>query len=331
MLYTIRHVTRFTYLAPITESMMEVRKQPRSDGTQRCVQFGLSTDPPSRVMMYQDHDGNIIHHFNIPGRHSRLTVTTEALVECASTAPIPDRLGVNAWPHLKAIADSGEHWEMLNPSRYARPTDRLVALAQELDVSDRQDPMVLLRRLTSAIAERFDYSKNSTRVDSPIDEALRARKGVCQDFTHILIALGRFIGIPCRYVSGYLFHNPKDHDRSADGATHAWVEALLPDLGWVGFDPTNNLVAGDRHIRVAVGRDYADVPPTRGVFKGQSSVKSELAVAVAVGPARVAVAGDPLPFVPWMSREATGVLPDNAIIQNQHHQNQHQQQQQQQQ
>lgn len=321
MFYTIRHVTRFTYDVPITESMMEVRKQPRSDGTQRCIQFGLSTDPGSRVMMYQDHDGNIVHHFNIPGRHSRLTVTTEALVECEFTAPLPDRLGINAWPQLETVLGSGEHWEMLNPSRFAKPTERLVALAQELDVSRQEDPMSLLRRLTSAIAERFDYSKKSTRVDSPIDEALLTRKGVCQDFTHILIALARHVGIPCRYVSGYLFHNPRDHDRSSDGATHAWAEALLPELGWVGFDPTNNLVAGDRHIRVAVGRDYADVPPTRGVFKGGSAVRSELAVAVTVGPARLAIAGEPLPFVPWMSREATGVL-DALSMQNSQQQQQ---------
>jgi transglutaminase-like putative cysteine protease len=308
MHYTIRHITRFTYDTPITESMMEARKQPRSDGTQRCIQFGLSTNPPSRVMMYQDHDGNIVHHFNIPGRHARLTVTAEALVECAASSALPDRLGVNAWPQLDAIVASGEHWEMLNPSTFAKPTERLTALAKELEVSRDDDPMALLRRLTTDIAARFEYSPKSTRVDSPIDDALEARKGVCQDFAHIMTALARQVGIPCRYVSGYLFHHAGSLDRSHDGATHAWVEALLPDFGWVGFDPTNNLLAGDRHIRVAVGRDYADVPPTRGVFKGKSAVRSELAVGVSVGPARLAMAGEALPFVPWMSREATGVV-----------------------
>ena len=168
--------------------------------------------------------------------------------------------------------------------------------------------MALLLRLTNEIAGRFEYSPKSTRVDSPIDDALETKKGVCQDFAHIMIALARQVGIPCRYVSGYLFHHADSLDRSQDGATHAWVEALLPELGWVGFDPTNNRVAGDRHIRVAVGRDYADVPPTRGVFKGKSAVRNELAVGVSVGPARIALAGEPLPFVPWMSREATGVV-----------------------
>jgi transglutaminase-like putative cysteine protease len=97
-----------------------------------------------------------------------------------------------------------------------------------------------------------------------------------------MIALVRSLGIPCRYVSGYLHHRAQDHDRSSDGATHAWVEALLPGLGWTGFDPTNNLLAGHRHIRTAIGRDYADVPPTRGVFKGEA--QSQLSVSVSVEP-----------------------------------------------
>ena len=108
-------------------------------------------------------------------------------------------------------------------------------------------------------------------------EALSLRKGVCQDFAHIMITLIRHLNIPCRYVSGYLY---RGEGRFTGEATHAWVEALLPGLGWVGFDPTNNLIASDRHIRVAIGRDYGDVPPTRGVYKGQG--KETLAVNVSV-------------------------------------------------
>jgi transglutaminase-like putative cysteine protease len=117
-------------------------------------------------------------------------------------------------------------------------------------------------------------------VDSPIDEALATREGVCQDFAHIMIALVRGLGIPCRYVSGYLHHREQDSDRSTPDATHAWVEAFLPHLGWVGFDPTNDLIAQDRHIRTALGRDYADVPPTKGIFRGRAN--SDLYVAVHV-------------------------------------------------
>jgi transglutaminase-like putative cysteine protease len=120
----------------------------------------------------------------------------------------------------------------------------------------------------------------STRVDSPIDEAIVSGKGVCQDFAHTMIALLRKVRIPARYVSGYLFRGREDHDRSTPDASHAWVDVLLPQLGWVGFDPTNNLVAHHRHIRAAVGRDYADVPPTHGIFRGKTD--SELYVAVQV-------------------------------------------------
>ncbi len=138
--------------------------------------------------------------------------------------------------------------------------------------------------LNTAVYRAFAYTPQHTKVDSPIDHALKSRKGVCQDFAHIMIALGRNLGIPCRYVSGYLHHRTEDQDRSAEDATHAWVEALLPGLGWVGFDPTNDLVVTNRHIRTAVGRDYSEVPPTRGVFKGEASTETELKVGVQVAP-----------------------------------------------
>jgi transglutaminase-like putative cysteine protease len=302
MRYAIRHITRFTYDEPITESVMEARMQPRSESTQRCMHFGLSTSPASRAMMYQDHDGNIVHHFNIPGRHSRLVVTAEALVDCLPPPGLPDDLGPDAWPRLDQLTASGEYWDSLNPSAFARSTDLLEALAREIGLERDADPLSTIRRIAGGIYERFEYDQASTHVDSPIDDALQSRRGVCQDFAHVMIALVRTLGVPCRYVSGYLFHQGDGTDRSADGATHAWVEALMPDLGWVGLDPTNNLIAGERHIRVAVGRDYADVPPTRGVYKGVSAVRSELAVAVKVGSLRAS--GDALPFVPWMSRAA---------------------------
>jgi transglutaminase-like putative cysteine protease len=304
--YTIRHVTRFNYESPITESVMEARMQPRSDGPQRCVRFGLSTTPQARVRMYADPEGNIVHHFNIPGRHTRLTVTAEALVECTASAALPERLDADAWQLVDRQTASGEFWEALHDGPFARQTPLVAAFAQEVGLERGDDPLVTLRRMMSASYARFEYKQNATRVDSPIEEALQSRRGVCQDFAHIMIALGRHLGVPCRYVSGYLFQHSDREVRSTDGATHAWVEALLPGLGWVGFDPTNDMVAGDRHIRVAVGRDYADVPPTRGVFKGLSAVKSELAVGVAIGTAQPALSGDVPAFVPWMSQEAMG-------------------------
>jgi transglutaminase-like putative cysteine protease len=306
MRYSIRHVTRFAYDTPIAESVMEARMQPRTDGPQRCLHFALTTAPTSRVMTYQDHDGNSVHFFNIPARHARLTVTADAVVECLPARPLAHRLGPGAWPRLDAAA--AEHWEYLAPSAFTRPTPLVDRFAREIHLDRGTDPLVLLRRLMGEIYLRFEYKPHSTRVDSPIDEALEARCGVCQDFAHVFIAVTRPLGIPTRYVSGYLFRETGGGDRSLDGATHAWVEAFLPDLGWVGFDPTNNLIAEHRHIRVAVGRDYADVPPTRGVYKGVTAVRSELAVAVRVGPASSPADGDAVPFTPWMSREAGAPL-----------------------
>ena len=141
-------------------------------------------------------------------------------------------------------------------------------------------------------------------MDSPIDEALQARSGVCQDFAHIMIALVRQLRIPCRYISGYLYHEDKCHDRSPAGASHAWVEAYLGEAGWVEFDPTNNLMGCERHIRVAVGRDYADVPPTRGVHRGES--ESELTVRVKVSPVDAPKPEDLAPAIILRTKRPSG-------------------------
>ena len=319
MRYTIRHVTHFTYDQAIAESVMEVRMQPRSDGSQRCLRFGLGTVPSSRVMMHEDHDGNIVHHFNIPGRHSSLTLTADALVEC-EPPPVREAFDVNAWQRIDAIAAAGECWEYLAPSTFATPTPLLLEFARDIDTTRDHDPLTALRRTAAAVFTRLEYSPRSTRVDSPIDEALTARRGVCQDFAHIFIALTRHLGVPCRYVSGYLFHDAGCADRSAEGATHAWAEVLLPDCGWIGIDPTNNIMASERHIRVAFGRDYADVPPTRGVYKGATAVRSDLAVSVCVGPVHQDVGGEALPFLPWTSRQAASPASDSDRSQEQQQQ-----------
>lgn len=280
MYYTIHHVTRFRYSAPVSESVLELRMQPRADGGQHRVRCQITLNPYAQLSSYRDYLGNTIHYFDVPGRHARLTITAEAHVETSAPPPLPDTLGPDAWAQIDQLAQT-EAWDFVTPSHFARPTELLRQLARELDVRRRGDPLRLLRELNSMLFDCFDYAPNTTQVDSPIDDALQSRQGVCQDFAHVMTALVREVGIPCRYISGYLHHSKADHDRSDPGASHAWVEALLPGLGWVGFDPTNNLLAGERHIRVAVGRDYADVPPTRGVFKGRADQLLEVAVRVA--------------------------------------------------
>lgn len=326
MYYSIRHVTRFRYSMPISASIMEVRMRPRTEGLQRCLDFHLRTSPRAQIMSYRDYLGNTVHHFDIPGLHTHLTITAEALVELTPPSPLPEALSAAAWDTLDELTRTGDFYDMLMPSFFAQPTRRLQDLAHELRIERRADPLSLLREINSAIYHTFAYVSQSTRVDSPIDDALRTRKGVCQDFSHIMIALVRTLRIPCRYVSGYLFHRVEDHDRSEEDATHAWVEAFLPDLGWVGFDPTNNLLAAERHIRTAIGRDYADVPPTRGVFKGDA--KSELDVAVQVTPTEAPPPeAELLPPVDWMPIDTEEV---DLLKQPQQEQQDQQQQQQQQ-
>jgi len=277
MIYSVRHITAFKYQPAIRESMMEVRLRPRSEGRQRCLSFQLDLEPTANVMSYRDFLGNTVHHFDIAGTHTEIKVASQALVEVQSG---DEGLDDGTWEELDRRVGAEDHWEMLLPSQFACVSDSLKNLSRELKCERHGTPHEFLVGLNHAIYDTFKYVPNSTKVDSPIDEALEARQGVCQDFSHIMIALARMLQIPCRYVSGYLYHQPKENDRSLESASHAWIEALLPKFGWTAFDPTNNLVGGNRHIRVAIGRDYADVPPTRGVYKGEA--QSELAVAVKV-------------------------------------------------
>jgi transglutaminase-like putative cysteine protease len=285
MYFSIRHLTKFLYSNPVSESMMETRMHPRSDQNQRCLTFHLSVSPRCRVFSYRDHLANQVHHFDIPGQHGQLVIVAESLVEVQPAPQIPSFLAPDAWDELDSMVEQGDYWEMLLPSEFATPTAALDSLAEELDVRRRDDPLMVLNQLNEQLYNHFEYVPKSTKADSPIDLALLTHAGVCQDFAHVMITLVRSkLRIPCRYVSGYLFHGQSDHDRSVNSATHAWVEALVPQLGWVGFDPTNWLIAGDRHIRTAIGRDYADVPPTHGIFRGRAN--SELTVAVRVTPSQ---------------------------------------------
>jgi transglutaminase-like putative cysteine protease len=281
MAYSVRHITNFRYKPAVRESVMEVRMQPRTDFRQRCLSFSLSIEPRANTMVYRDFYGNAVHNFDIPERHEVIDVMAQAIVDVLPMREL-DVSAVEDWDELDRRVAQTDYWEMMVPSHFATPTPLLEQLAGELDLRRRGNPLELLRELNGRLYEKFDYAPNTTAVDSPIDDALQSRRGVCQDFAHIMTTLVRLLKIPCRYVSGYLFHEDKSMDRSPAGATHAWVEAYLGELGWVAFDPTNNLEGCDRHVRVALGRDYADVPPTRGVYKGDA--ESELSVLVTVTP-----------------------------------------------
>jgi transglutaminase-like putative cysteine protease len=327
MLLEVRHVTQYQYDEPVRESVMELWMQPQKSATQRLVSFELEVDPPAQLFSYADSFSNAVYHFDLPQPHERLTIVGRSAVETQPPQELPAELDRGEWGRLRSDFVRGECFDFLRPHGYAIETDALKAFVKKHELgalAAHNDPLTALKRLNSVISGAFEYEAGVTEADSPIDTALAEGRGVCQDFAHIMIAVCRGWGVPARYVSGYLFTNRTAGDRSDPDATHAWVEVFLPSLRWVGFDPTNNVMAGERHVTVAVGRDYADVPPSRGVYKGEAD--SHLAVGVSVRRARTAVTepefmriGAPS-FVGGRRRTSTLALID------QHHQQQQQQQ-----
>jgi len=289
MLLEVKHVTQYHYARAVRESVMELWMQPQKGTTQRLLSFDLELDPPAQLFSYVDSFGNAVYHFDVPQPHDQLEITARSTVETTPPPSLPDALDRGEWDRLRSEFVKGDCFDFLRPHGYAVRTEALGAFVarHQLDELRHLDPLTAVRRLNQAIYEAFDYQPGVTGADSPIDLAIAEGRGVCQDFAHIMIAICRHWGVPARYVSGYLFRDRSDgHDRSDPDASHAWVEVFLPSLRWVGFDPTNDIAAGERHVCVAIGRDYGDVPPSRGVFKGET--ESQLAVGVSVRRARAA-------------------------------------------
>ncbi|HEY5105544.1 MAG TPA: transglutaminase family protein [Caulobacteraceae bacterium] len=282
MLLTVRHETRFRHEPAVRESVMELWIQPQQSVRQRLTKFFIELEPAAQLFSYTDFLGNAVYHFDIPQSHSRLAIQSTANVETTPPPHAPTTLGGGEWELIHGDQTADRYFDFLHPHGFARPTPRLDAFIARHDLGALQlsDPLTAMRRLSDALYAALSYKTGVTAVDSPIDHALEAGSGVCQDFAHVMIAIARSWGVPARYVSGYLFTDRSAGDRSDPDATHAWVEVFLPSLGWIGLDPTNNIAAGERHICVAIGRDYADAPPSRGVYKGEAA--SELTVAVSV-------------------------------------------------
>jgi transglutaminase-like putative cysteine protease len=336
MLLEVRHVTQYHYATPVRESVMELWMQPQKSATQRLLSFELEIEPAAQLFSYADSFGNAVYHFDVPQPHAQLQIVARSAVETHDVAALPEALDQGEWDRLRSDFIQGECFDFLRPHRYVERTAALASFVAEkgIDALRRLDPLSATRALSEVIYAAFEYEAGVTEADSPIDLALAERRGVCQDFAHIMIAICREWGLPARYVSGYLFTDrahptERGQDRSDPDASHAWVEVFLPSLRWVGFDPTNNIMAGERHVCVAVGRDYADVPPSRGVFKGEA--ESQLAVGVSVRRARAAPAE---PEFLRMARPAfAGATPRRrtsliGLADQQRHQQQQQQQQQ---
>ncbi len=269
MLITTLHETIFEYDAPIRATFTEARLCPVSDAEQTCREFTLSVDPMRPLTEAADYFGNTVFTFNILPEHGRVVVTGRSVVETHREpfAPHP----VSVWESRKAHHDFlsfGGPVENLPAAAHLAADAGLLAARGDAPWFEPQSTFAAAQKLGALIHERFTYSKDATHVHTRISEVFEGGSGVCQDFAHIFIAACRAAGVPCRYVSGYLVTRRARAGQSAT-ASHAWVEALTPDLGWCAFDPTNNLLANNYYIKLAAGRDYGDVTPTRGVYKGR--------------------------------------------------------------
>ena len=281
--FLVEHLSDFRYEKPAQGSLMVLRLHPRADGGQRVTSFALEIEPAAAPIAFQDPFGNACHLFNVHRTHEHTVVKSRAEVETAPAPDLPDRLGGDAWAALAEAAPPLAYWEFLTPSRFARPSPALAAFVEDKDLSRGGDPLSSLLELGRVLHAAFRYEPGSTAVDSPIEHILETGRGVCQDYTHVMIAIARSWGIPSRYVSGYLHREGAPGEQTPEGASHAWAEFLLPDLGWFGIDPTNDTIADHRHVRIALGRDYADAAPTRGAVFGGGESRLDVAVRVAEG------------------------------------------------
>ncbi|MGN6725500.1 MAG: transglutaminase family protein [Tepidisphaeraceae bacterium] len=269
MLLKLTHSTELTYDATIVESVVEVRMFPRQEAQQHRLSFELKLAPYSTVNSYFDWLGNTVHTFTVNGLHDSIKIISTSVVETEQLTFMPETLP-DTWP-LKEVGDY-KLWDYLQFNGPVVESPALTELAKELYARPGIRIGELGQRMIRLINTRFEYQKGVTTSASPVTEVLEHRKGVCQDFTHLMIALARSMKIPARYVSGMLHPDSSDIDRFRGYTqTHAWCELYFPSTGWVGFDPTNSCIAGENYVKVAVGRDYADVPPNKGLYRGQAN------------------------------------------------------------
>lgn len=262
MILEIQHETRLEYSGPVTEDFTEVRMEPASDADQSCRSFHLRVSPEAEVHRYQDGFGNRVHHFSVHGSHLHVSILSASVVETHPHAADPAATtGTFPLPEEGLPLEALQFLAFRGPVRRTATLDPLV---ESLRPAAGENVGHVVTRLSRHIKETFEYAPDVTQSGSPIDDVLREGKGVCQDFAQLMIAMLRSYGVPARYVSGYI-HRPGRESQS-----HAWVEAWLPAVGWVGVDPTNDCRTDEHFVKVATGRDFTDVPPNKGIYRGTS-------------------------------------------------------------
>lgn len=276
-IFRIHHVTRYSYDKPVKESMNEVRIFPFQCSEQEVLQHELEiTDQPD-MLTFTDYWGNKTGSFNILLPHKVLTIESRLLVRATASS----QLKINFHSGFSELAQEVDN----NIQLLELASPEMISSQEEIDEIvlriHRPDGEVaaVVEGCSEYIFKSFKYIKGITNVETTVDEILVHRAGVCQDFAHLMLHVLRTIGIPSRYVSGYIC--PNKNGMRGEGATHAWVEAYIPGFGWAGIDPTNNVWVTNKHIKLSVGRNFLDCSPVKGTFKGAAT--QTLSVYVSVG------------------------------------------------
>ncbi len=272
MKWEIIHRTSYAYASPVRDSFNEVRLQPFSNETQTVDYFLLKVLPAARLRHHHDFFSNVVHHFEIPEPHTTLMIESNLRV---TTRPRPPLAATETpWP-LARIGEAAREtrvFDFLQDSRFVELSPEVWRLA--LDITDGvADTWQAALALMNFVHGQLKYESNSTNVHTHARDVLKERRGVCQDFAHVLISLCRTLKIPALYVSGYLA-------TESASATHAWVEVLIPGAGWIALDPTHNRQTDETYVKIAVGRDYADVPPLSGNYKGTTDRQMQVQVSI---------------------------------------------------
>ncbi len=265
MKFEIVHNTRYRYAGPIAETVMEVRLRPMDGNGQRCLDFRLELSHGVKPRTYVDGFGNHVHYFNLVRPHAGLSVISRSTVETG--------LDLDEHQGEELVQD------FLRFRSPVKDIEGVRELARRHPIQDPSSPESVegaLDELTATISREFAYDTTVTNVYSVVDDVLALKAGVCQDFAHLFIAVARAMGVPARYVSGYI-HLPKWSDKGTT-ASHAWAEAWVAGRGWIGFDATHPVRTTPHHVRLAVGRDYTDAAPTRGVYVGSAGSTMSISV-----------------------------------------------------
>jgi transglutaminase-like putative cysteine protease len=282
--FSIHHITKYTYEGPVRDSANQIILFPMKDAHQEVMRQELNITGEPAVEVYKDYYGNEVGSFTHAEPHSALVIDSRLEVITKQRPPLEDTIAAETqWAQLEQIRWQVPYIDFLKQEQF----DSLLEVLESIcpDKARSQTPLVAAMQLRNYVFENFKYIKGVTSVESTLDEVWGLKAGVCQDFAHVLLVLLRQIRIPARYVSGYIC--PNKNGMRGEGATHAWIEAYIPFNGWIGLDPTNNCIADDLHVRLAIGRSFSDVSPVKGTYKGSAGQQLEVGVSVSYENGRV--------------------------------------------